>query len=791
MRISIASCALAMFAAAVAWTPHVATAVHGSEDTTTIEITSDVLVENTIRLGINTCGDNYWDSSVAKIRVAENFEGVRYRMVSWGPEQDENGIVVWFSPPEEAWEAMKGKVKYTLLGGPAKGTTGVIRDITKRKIKDGRELTYLVFDKQVPPSPNTRKNGIMLELDNLEQGSINETSNTEFWNAEQNTVSIGDVPPGSFGSVALWLRGAEEVANYTFVPMWGNQADQNGIWRVQFWAKAKSGQPTLRLEVKGSQNPTIKPDEEWQKHDLSIKTEDFPEGQSGIAMRFEASEGDVLLDDMVIWKDEEHKNPTPFRDTMVDVLKKLSPGILRHLQMGGSDLETNLRPRLEQVHWSRDFRDLVKGGRNRARSYQFNLHDYYMLCEHIGADPWYCVPGTLHPEEVNILMEYLGAPANVGYGKVRSELGHPKPWTEVFRNIYIEFGNEAWNPGGYATGSYNGPDHWRDMIEIGKQSPYYRPNVLFVAGSQAGNTYVTKSVLQDVPNADLIGIAPYLMNNTPEEHVEPLDTDDKLFRWVFGYTIRRVREPMGNVYQHYELTQEADRELATYEHNFHITNPKVADGGAPIETRNRIIASIGGGLNVINDALMMMKERHIRAQCLFNLNQKQFREGVKLWGFVPGLNYKDQRYRPSFHAMEIANKVIGGDLVETVHTGADPAFDATGVFHDTRRSGEVINYKDIPTLWSYAFRDEGRYGLVFFNMGTQKSHEIMLRFAGEVKDKTATAWWLSTDEISANNEYENGDPQVNPREEQIRDFSSGSRMTLPPFSMVAVQWDIE
>jgi len=89
-------------------------------DVTTVRITDQLLVPGTIRLGINTCGD--WDSSIVKTRVAENFEGIRYRMITWVPEQDENGLATWFSPPKEAFEAMKGKVKYRILGGPAKDT---------------------------------------------------------------------------------------------------------------------------------------------------------------------------------------------------------------------------------------------------------------------------------------------------------------------------------------------------------------------------------------------------------------------------------------------------------------------------------------------------------------------------------------------------------------------------------------------------------------------------------------------------------------------------------------------
>jgi len=765
-------------------------AAASAAELTTVTLTDKVLVEDTIRLGINTCGDNYWDSAIVKTRVAENFEGVRYRMITWGPEQDANGLATWFSPPQEAWDAMKGTVKYRILGGPAKGITGTIKDFGKRKIRDGRELTYIVFDKKVPPSKGS-KNGLLLELERLDQGCIGETSNTAYWNAAQNTAHIGDVPPGSFGKAALWLKAAEKKAHYTFVPIWANQIEPNGTWRVQFWAKAKAGTPTLRLGLRAAKIPAIQPTAQWHKHDLTIPIANWPAKDESIAMRFEATGGDVLLDDIVIWKDEEHRNPTPFRDTMVDVIKKLNPGILRYLQMGGSDLETNLRPRLQQVASSRDFRDLLKGARNRARHYKFNLHDYYLLCEHVGAAPWYCLPGTLHPEEIPSFMEYLGAPEDTGWGKLRAQLGHPKPWTDVFPTLYIEFGNEAWNPGGYATGSFNGPDHWKDLMAAAKASPHYKPSVVLVAGSHAANPWLTGKLLEDVPNADRYAIAPYLMNQTPKTTLAPLDTDDKLFRWVYAYTLRRVLEPAGNVFRQFQHVKDTDKELALYEHNFHITLPQEKNGGAPVAVRNRIIASLGGGINIVNDSLLMLRERRIRAQCLFNLNQKQFYEGIKLWGFCPGLSLRDQRYRPVFLATEIANRIIAGDLVATEHTGARPTFAATGLFEDTRRKGTVTTYGDIPVLWSYAFADGPRRGLILVNLDTQRRHPVAVKFAGKAKDAAATAWWLAADDIGANNEYETGKPQVAIRQERLADFASGKTLDLPPFSLLGLQWELE
>ena len=280
------------------------------------------------------------------------------------------------------------------------------------------------------------------------------------------------MPPDTFGNAALWLKAADAQSHYAFGLMFKEMGDQNGTWRVRHVGQEEVGN-TEADDADRRHEDGRAAGEEWRRHDLKIPI-DAPQRNSSLGARLIASGGDVLVDDIEIWKEEDSRNPTVFRDLVVDPLRKLNPGILRYLQMGGSDLETNLRPALQQMGWTRDWRNLLSDGRNRASHYRFNLHEFYVLCEYIGADPWYCLPGTIHPQEFQILMEYLAAPADVGYGKVRAELGHPKPWTEVFRNIYVEVGNEAWNSAGYATGSYNGPDHWKDLFAAGKASPHYR-----------------------------------------------------------------------------------------------------------------------------------------------------------------------------------------------------------------------------------------------------------------------------------------------------------------------------
>jgi hypothetical protein len=177
--------------------------------------------------------------------------------------------------------------------------------------------------------------------------------------------------------------------------------------------------------------------------------------------------------------------------------------------------------------------------------------------------------------------------------------------------------------------------------------------------------------------------------------------------------------------------------------------------------------------------------RDIRVQCQFNLNQSSYR-GTKLWGFVPGLNWKDQRYRPQFLGAEIANKIIGGDLVSTVHTGAKPAFSATGFFEDDRK--KKVTHTDLPVLWSYAFREGKRRGLIVFNLDTKATHTVQPKFEGGVAEGGATVWLLTADAIAANNEPETKALQVLTRESKLPDFASDQELKLPPFSMTGVLW---
>ena len=59
-------------------------------------------------------------------------------------------------------------------------------------------------------------------------------------------------------------------------------------------------------------------------------------------------------------------------------------------------------------------------------------------------------------------------------------------------------------------------------------------------------------------------------------------------------------------------------------------------------------------------------------------------------------------------------------------------------------------------------------------------------FDGNAAGGEARRWLLTAEKITANNEFESAQAQVRVIERTINDFQSGARLSLPPFSMLAV-----
>jgi hypothetical protein len=748
------------------------------KQTMTVQITDKVLVKDTLRLGINHGEqDACYVTPSRKYRLQMNFEGGFHRWIFKAVESSQDNKVIIGMGKAMANQYPSGST-FTIISGSSKWTTGTVRQIGQSHSEDeGRgQKMVLELDQQVKMD---KGDGIMLEH-LARAGSCAGIYSI----SKKSQYVFDDVPSSSFGRVALWMKGIGGDDELRCPLNFMNRENCNRKWGVRFWAKAKQGKPTIAVVAdNGARWRTNQVTTEWKQYETVLDIHGLPEeyrkdGEAGkyFYLTLMVSSGDVLIDDLEIWRAGE-KNPTAFTDGFVQACKKLKPGVLRILQGSGNSVLHTIMPKLKSYNG--------RGG----------LHEFYGLCEEVGAEPYYCLPANMTRDEMKKFIEYLAAPADVGWGELRAELGHPRPWTETLPGINIEIGNETHNFGGFG-----GRDYWHDLIEAGKQSPYYHKKIFFTMGRQG-------QALMHAKNMDGFSIASYVAwGFSKEMHRKYLSTEEDLFKWAYTCAIGELLRDKDDLGKIKKQLDEIGAEMCMYEGNYHINF-----GDGPGEPRNKVANSIAGAVNYVNRMLMQIKLLQMRKQCYFRLIGRgvQFKPGsvfgsheagyVRIFGSILRLDKGEERYRPSFHALCIANEAIGGNLVETEFSGKMPSFDCTGLFPwkwgSLRKleNAKPETFEDIPLLWFYAFENGEQRSIILVNLDMERSRDITVTFNGQVKGDCAKRLSLKGDKMTSNNEldWSPDGPQVTVDETQIIDFQSGCSITIAPHSITTLKWEIE
>jgi len=494
-----------------------------------------------------------------------------------------------------------------------------------------------------------------------------------------------------------------------------------------------------------------------------------------------AAKGEVLLDDIETEMVGD-ANPTPFYDEFVNLMKDFQPGIIRHLQQGGSNVDNFINPRLEQYSYTHNITAKM-GAHVDHGTHAYNMVDYYTMCEQLDAEPWLNLPGTISAEQVARYVEFLGAPADEGLGKLRAKQGHPKPFTETLKGIHVEFGNEIWNfmPPYYGCG-YNGPDFWQGLIAGGKSSKWYKPNIIFHVGGRAFPEL--KPVPDYVPNADRFTWAPYILHAFSKEHETTLGSDENIVRWAFSFAINNA---IGKGEMVQALKQaKGIAPLSIYEISHHLMMVPVT---ASNRARNTIQATLAGGVNIANSMLMNLRYTGAFDQCYFTHSGKAFKKGFDFendifnpWSSHASLADGKNIYQPAFLMISTINKVIGRELLDTVHSGDKPTF---GGFENKK----LTPMPDLDCLWSYAFRDGKRRSLILASLDVEKPQSVKINFTGKPK-AGAKSYMVTGPSFKATNLAATG-PEVKVIESEIKDFVPGSELQVPPASLVALTWESE
>lgn len=656
--------------------------------------------------------------------------------------------------------------RYEVVEGVAQGRNGTVASFTHEN-----EYTFNFDSDGVAPEPD---DVMVVDMD------------VPGFKGETNLV-VAETRPGSTGVQSYKLAsGANlycsvDTMSKVLKPSAGKMFLVKGNWRIEFWARASRAGTAMTVQFfRGSTmflNTQVALDTYWRKYAVDTYVapgaDPYATGSNpsvDVMVRYDGPVNThALIDELAAWC-VDNKNPTAFSDTYVSKLLELQPGIMRFWGgQFGSDLDSMIGDQ---------FARKTVGYQPKSRvpsTYTFGFHDLLELSKLVGAEPWWVMPTMFTSQDFCRLVEYLAAPADGAhpYADTRARMGQVAPWTEVFGQIHLEFGNEIWGGGGLGdpfTGSSVGGgknegaiSHYR--FGIMKSCPYFDSNTfdLVVGGQQAypgQNNYIERMG----SNHTSMAISTYFWscNTVASDN----DLWPSLYAWPFYTTRAGVHSQTWAIIK----SRNYGTKWSTYEMDF-------SSGGSQSGAiKNQVLAGAGGGIAMPLHAIMNQYEFNARAQCAFSEFGFEYPDGSRLHGV-----YRDfegtGRMRPKGYACAAANKAIMPTMVDTVQSGDNPGW-----------TQSAINGVGAPTpmkyVSSFAYRDSNAWSLILFNFHMTTSLPVRLSLPVD-PDTQAELTVLTSDDIRANNEDALNVTNVTTL---ITDFANDYELVLRPFSQYVLRW---
>jgi alpha-L-arabinofuranosidase len=252
----------------------------------------------------------------------------------------------------------------------------------------------------------------------------------------------------------------------------GFKKDQR--YNFSFWAKTTAGSPAVRLvlvdEKGGNIGETDIPStgNEWKRYTASV-TASRTVAKGGIQLLFSGN-GSLDIDMVSLFPEDTWKQrPGGLRSDLVQLLADLHPGFVRFpggCIVEGRDLANRYQWKktvgkvedrtLIVNRWNTEFAHRAPG--DYFQSYGLGFYEYFLLAEDIGASPlpilncgMACQFNTgevaadddvsIYIQDALDLIEFANGSTDTKWGRLRSEMGHPKPFNLRMMGV----GNEQWD----------------------------------------------------------------------------------------------------------------------------------------------------------------------------------------------------------------------------------------------------------------------------------------------------------------------------------------------------------
>lgn len=735
---------------------------------------------------MNLGGEDFYDSQqILKNLVSRNpgFEGLEWQTVI------QCGAVTPTSCTDGAnngsWpEGFLDGGQYEVITGAAAGVTGTIAHSTAASGHNGAVIQF----GQAAKAPATN-DYIVVRKTTL--GDATAGWDTQLIGGATISIETKDLSPHTPGVQAVRMsaprndQGASLKQYFDSTPG-RSYLQMRGPYVVKFRAKGLGGNNSVTVFAErawqggdgGILRQNVPLSNQWKEYTVPFEAHEPKEAVGTVAFGFFVGGGGAIIDDVSLT--EANSNGTAFRNDVVSVLQRLQPGVLRYMDSGGnwgSSLDNLLASDIgrKRTGYSRYF--------STSGDIPIGLHDFLVLTEKVGAEPWYSMQLGWSNKDFANFMEYLGGAPSTKYGGLRAALGHPEPWTKTFKTIHLEYGNESWNAGQPGNAMPDGAvyaERLTKVFGILRSSPAFATGHFnLIANGQVVNTYLTKAILEKAQGIDTLDVAPYTFSTFADD-----SSIERIFGPMFAEPQMMDTSAAGVVHQQANAVATAAHpvKLAVYE-----TNIGTSDGTVSQASLDAVVPSVGAGISSMDHMLLMLRDLGITVQNTFQLAGGGFhfndtsgrtRDSVSpVWAVTVDMGGPANRVRPSFLAQQLANKAIRPTMLTTRVSGSDPVWD------QPKSPNDGIELSHVHELQSFAFTDGKTDTLILLNLSRTSMRTVGLEGACAPQG-TVAVQVLTSGKIMDSNEHED---KVKIVDREEHDVTPGqSTFTLPPFSMTSL-----
>jgi hypothetical protein len=725
---------------------------------TVVNVTSQIQQANVNRLGIVLGDQNYGNSGQLMknlVSINPGLEATEYRSVlscSAATAETCQFANAATAEPAGFWNG----AHYEVLSGGAAGATGTVVSSTAGGV------SVLTLDKSVSLSA-----GDYLSVDVVKSGNGIGGWTSSVAGGATITAETTDLAPETPGKQAALLsalgRESARLSQEIGAQSGQSQVLINGDYEISFRAKAVGGNNQLNVnvarEASGSApylNRSVALTDGWAQYTLTLSASETGTQSSPLLISFTAAGANIELDDVSLQQSNSSSaNNTPFLDEAVNAAQELHPGTIRTAP-SNSDVLTQL-----ESPFARPSQGLISGVTS-APGTAYGIQELLQLCAAVGADPWITVSAATTPAEMTDLVQYLTGDGSDSWSALRIARGQVDPWTSVFSKIHIELengagiigtANQPMAPSAYASWS-------NTVFAAARRSTGYSASKfdLVLSGSGASTTW-NAAVLSASRQQDSLAIAPSLLlsPNAQGAPFGPLFAEPQLFN-----------APGGVVFSNLQMGAAAPSGSSNSTQVNVSDSPLGSITGAITQAQlNQLTPTLGLGIAQANSMLQMLRSG-VKYQ-----NSSVFAQN----GLTCNDGSTPSNCRiPEFLTQALANTVIGGNMLQTVQSGANPTW--------TQPITAGVQLKGGNLLQSFAFDNGTSRSVVVINLSQTAS--LPVTFSGaDAPAGTVQMTQITSPDITDNNETAD---VVAPATQTLSGFNATNALSLPPFSMTVLSW---